>query len=328
MGVLDVRGNSTVRPLSAEAVEFSPTLGPRTGVTAGLGNVSSRAGIVAQAVVADFPVPAGVGVRFSAVAEVHASASEVDEDTLVVQASEQRSERHINPRKVPRVVNVPMEGASVPEPLEHSVLKVDLDGRPMEGVLVLEPLEHSVLDVSLDGGPMEGESDLEPLEHSVLEEDQTGRPMEGDFGLEPLEHSVLDVNLDSRLRQDELDSGQLEHSVPDHAPCGGAALFEKLTVSDPLEHSGLITSDDVVPKSVPPEPLEHSVPEGPQSRGVGLVSEVDTLVQLKSVCLPRVASDTQRVDGPLLDVSVGDWRGYCCGCDMCGSTLVSHRLHA
>ena len=48
------------------------------------------------------------------------------------------------------------------------------------------------------------------------------------------------MNLDSRPRQDELDSVPLEHSVPDHAPSGGAVLFEKLTVSDPLEHSGLI----------------------------------------------------------------------------------------
>ena len=296
VGVLDVMGNSAVRPLSAKAVEFSP--GPRTDVMAGLENVSSRAGIVAPTVVADFPVPAGAGVRFSAVAEVHASASEVDEDTLVVQASEQHNERNINPGKVPRVVSVPTAGASVSESLEHSVRKVDLDGRPMEGVLVLE---HSVLDVSPDGGPMEGDLDLEPLEHSVSEEDQTGRFMEGDIGLEPLEHSLLDVNLVSQLRQDELDSGPLEHSVPDHTPSGGAALFGKLTVSDPLEHLGLIVSDDVVPKSGPSEPLEHSVPEGPQSRVDGLVSEVDTTVHLQSVCLPRVASDKQRVDGPLLE---------------------------
>ena len=33
---------------------------------------------------------------------------------------------------------------SVPEPLEHSVLVVDLDGGPMEGAPVLEPIEHSV----------------------------------------------------------------------------------------------------------------------------------------------------------------------------------------
>ena len=62
-----------------------------------------------------------------------------------------------DPRKVPGVVNEPMVGASVSGPLEHSVLKIDLDGGPMEGVSVLEPLEHSVLDISLDGGPIEGE---------------------------------------------------------------------------------------------------------------------------------------------------------------------------
>ena len=138
------------------------------------------------------------------------------------------------------------------------------------------------------------------------------------FGLEPLEHSVLDMHLDSRPRQDELNSGSLEHSVLDHAPSGGAVLCEKLTVSDPLEHSGLLTSDDMVPKSVPSEPLGHSVPEGPQSWGDGLMSEVDTTVHLQPACVPRVASDWQRV--------VGDWRGYCCGCDWFSSTLVSHRM--
>ena len=116
-----MRENPAVRPLSAEAVEFSPTLGPRTGVKTGLVDMSSRAGIVAPAVVANLPVPAGV--MFSAVAEVHASAVELDKDTLVVQASEQRNEGHTDPRKVPGVVNEPMAGASVSGPLEHSVLK-------------------------------------------------------------------------------------------------------------------------------------------------------------------------------------------------------------
>ena len=181
-----------------------------------------------------------------------------------------------------------MAGASSSEPLEHSVLRIDLDGGPMEGVSVLETLEHSVLDISLDGGPMEGESDLEPLEHSLLDVDRTGRPMEGNFGLELLEHSVLDVDLDSQLMKDELGSGPLEHSVPDYAPIGGAVPFVKMSVSDPLEHSGLINSDDVVPKLVPLEPLEHSVPGVPQSRGDGLVSDMDARVKLRSVCLPRI----------------------------------------
>ena len=113
VGVLDVKGNSAIRPLSAEAIEFSPTPGPRTDVRAGRENLSSRAGGVAPAVVADFPGPTGAGVRFSAVAEVHASASEVDEDTLVVQARERHTERNINLGKAPRVVSVPTAGAFV-----------------------------------------------------------------------------------------------------------------------------------------------------------------------------------------------------------------------
>ena len=35
-------------------------------------------------------------------------------------------------------------------------LVVDLDSRPMEGISVLEPLEHSVLDVDLGGGSYGG----------------------------------------------------------------------------------------------------------------------------------------------------------------------------
>ena len=176
-------------------------------MTAGLVDISSRAGIVTPAVVAELPVPAVAGVRFSAMAEVHASADEVDQDTSVVQAS----------------------------------------------------------DV-----------------------DRTGRPMESNFGLELLEHLVLDVDLDSQLMKDELGSGPLEHSVPDYAPIGGAVPFIKMSVSDPLEHSGLINSDDVVPKLVPLEPLEHSVPGVPQSQGDGLVSDMDAQVKLRSVCLPRI----------------------------------------
>ena len=103
-------------------------------------------------------------------------------------------------------------------------------------------------------------------------------------------------------------------------------------LKNPLEHSGLIASNDMVPKSAPSEPLEHSVPEGPQSWGDGFVSEVEMAVHLQSVCFPRVALDPQRVDDPLLEDrpeatgSRSDWRGYCCGCDWFGSTLVSHRM--
>ena len=167
--ILGVKSQSAVRPLSVEAVEFSPALEPQTVVIAGRQTVSSDA--VAPVVIADVPAPTSAGVRFSAVAEVHASASDVDDDILVVQATEQPIVCSTDPGRAPRVGSVPTMGTFASESLEHSVQRVDLDGRPKEGVVVLEPLEHSVPDVSLDGRPMAGRLDLEPLEHSVSQED-------------------------------------------------------------------------------------------------------------------------------------------------------------
>ena len=139
----EVRGNAAARPLSVGAAEFSPALGSRTRGTAGM--------------------------RFSAVAEVHSSVVNDDDDTSVVHASEQRSDVSLDPRMAPGIVDSLMAGIYVPEPLEHSVVDVNLDGRPMAGISVPEPLEHSVLDVALDGRPMAGISVPEPLEHSVLD---------------------------------------------------------------------------------------------------------------------------------------------------------------
>ena len=161
VGVRNVKRKSTVRPLSAEAVEFSPTVGHKIDVITGQETVSSGADEVAPAVVTDVPVLTGAGVRFSAVVEVHASAVELDDDVLVVQASEQRAVCSTDPGRAPRVGIVPTAGAFGSKPLEHLVQRVDLDGRPMEEVVVLQPLEHSVLDVSLDGGPMAGKLDLD-----------------------------------------------------------------------------------------------------------------------------------------------------------------------
>ena len=82
-----------------------------------------RAGTIAPV---DLSVPAVAGMKFSAVAEVHSSAVDVDDDTSVGRASEQRSDVSLDPRTAAVIVDRPMAGISVPEPLEHSVLDVDL----------------------------------------------------------------------------------------------------------------------------------------------------------------------------------------------------------
>ena len=90
------------------------------------------------------------------------------------------------------------------------------DGGHMEGMFILGPLEHSVLEMALDGGLMKDWSVLEPLEHSVLEVARNDRPMAGISVLEPFEHSVPEVTL----------------------VWSDCSLIE-MSVSDPLEHSGL-----------------------------------------------------------------------------------------
>ena len=86
----------------------------------------------------------------------------------------------------------------------------------MEGAPVLEPIEHSVLEKPLDGEPMERAPVLEPIEHSVLEKPLDGGPL--------VKTSIL---------------GPLQSSVPDVAPAWADFSLFEMTVSDPLEHSGL-----------------------------------------------------------------------------------------
>ena len=208
---MGVKGSSAVRPLSVEAVEFSPALVPEKNVMSGRKTMSSGAGGVAPVVVADPPVPTAAGVTFSAVAEVHVSASVIEDDGLVAQASEQRIVCSTDPGKVPETLNVPAGDTLVTKPMKHSAQKIDLDGIPMEEIVVLEPLALSVPDVSLDSRHMAGNEDWNPLEHAVPEEDQTSRPMEGVTGPEPLGHSVMKVHLDSRPGRNELKPELSEH---------------------------------------------------------------------------------------------------------------------
>ena len=60
--VLGVKSQSAVRPLSVEAVEFSPALEPQTVVIAGRQTVSSDA--VGPVVIADVPAPTLAGSDF------------------------------------------------------------------------------------------------------------------------------------------------------------------------------------------------------------------------------------------------------------------------
>ena len=99
----DAKRRSAVRPLSVEAVEFSPALVPEKKLISGRKTMSSGAGGVVPAVVADPPVPTAAGVTFSAVAEVHVSASANEEDRLVAQASGQHVVCNTDPGKVPAI---------------------------------------------------------------------------------------------------------------------------------------------------------------------------------------------------------------------------------
>ena len=257
----DVRENAVGRPLSVETPEFSLTLDSWTWGTIGSVALSNAAGTMAPVDFAGLSVPVVAGMKFSAVAEVHSSAVDVVDETLVVRANEQRSDGSGDPRGSPGMVDRPVTNLSVPELLEHSVLDEDLDGKPLEGLSVSEPLEHSVLDEDLDGRPMEGLSIPEPLEHSVLDKDLDGRPMEGRSGPGPLEHSVPDVILEQRSREElsaleplehsvpevasdirhirgHIAMGPLEHLVPDLALLRNVSPFPQRTTLDPLEHSG------------------------------------------------------------------------------------------
>ena len=109
-GVTPGKGNnatrrSAVRPLSVEAVEFSPALAPEQNLLSGRQTMSSGAGGVVPMVVAGPPVPTeGGGATFTAAAEVHMSASVNEEDKLIAQASGQHVVCNTDPGKVPAIL--------------------------------------------------------------------------------------------------------------------------------------------------------------------------------------------------------------------------------
>ena len=152
----NMRENAFVRPLSVEAPEFSPALDPWARETSASVARPNAAGTMALVDFAGLSVPVVPGMQFLAVAEVHSSAVDLVDNTLVVRANGQQSDGSGDPRRPPGMVDRPMTNISALEPLEHSVLEEDLNGKPTEGLSVPEPLEHSVPDGDLDGRPMEG----------------------------------------------------------------------------------------------------------------------------------------------------------------------------
>ena len=112
------------------------------------------------------------------------------------------------------------------------------------------------LGVTLDGGPMEGAPVLEPLEHSVLEMALDGELIENLSVLETLEHSVLEVTL-----------------------VWGDCSLIKMTVSDPLEHSGLGVTVHVDMDSLWMAPWDHGTHGTPAGR-LGLDLDRDGLFEV------------------------------------------------
>ena len=166
-----VRENTSVVPLAVEAEEFPLRIVPKIRVPTGEGSDSSEncvpsremhegvvrrsdavvsttsvAGEAAPADLAGTDVPAVAGMKLSAVAEVYSSAVDDEGDPLVIRAGEQRG----------AVVEVDtvwpggecrglVDGMTVPEPLEHSVVGVPIEvgNSSVDRVAVSHQIEHS-----------------------------------------------------------------------------------------------------------------------------------------------------------------------------------------
>ena len=271
VGVLDVRKKAAARPLAAEAAAFSPVLGPRTGVTAGTVDLSSRTGSIGPVEVAEISIPVVAGVRFSAVAEVHFSADDVDDDTSVVRASGQRSMDCVIPRTIPGMEKETMMRRSVPEPLgggassgaDRAFGSGKAPGRWTYGRGASSGTDRTFGSGKAPARWTHGGGTSSGTDRAFGSGKAPGRwTSEGDvccgtvraFGsvdspelwtapvLEPIEHSVLEKRLDGGPMEGMLDSEPLEHLVLDvdldRRP------MEGMLVQESLEHSVLdVTSD-------------------------------------------------------------------------------------
>ena len=106
-------------------------------------------------------------MKLSAVAEVHSSAVDDEGAPLVIHASKQRS-AVVDPMGANRKHRGPMDGMSVPEPLEHSVVGVPLEvgDSSVDRVAVPNPIEHSGV-----SEPADPPSVSQPMMHSQVSGD-------------------------------------------------------------------------------------------------------------------------------------------------------------
>ena len=140
-----------------------------TTVVAGAVALADFAGASASADLAGTDVPTVSGMKFSAVAEVHSSAVHDEGAPLVIHTSKQRSAVvDVDPMGADRKYRGPMDGMSIPEPLEHSVVGVPLEvgDSYIDRVAVPNPIEHSGV-----SEPADPPSDNHPMIHSEVSGD-------------------------------------------------------------------------------------------------------------------------------------------------------------
>ena len=165
----DAMKKSAVRPLSVEAVEFSPAPATEQNIRSGRKILYSGTGGISLTVVVDHPPPpyqqrggdvhggsggprVGSGGRGGKVNSPSQWASKTD------------------PGEAPAILSAPLGDKLVSKPEMHSAQKIVLDGIPMEEVVCLEPLMASFLDAPLDSRPMAGNTVRNSSDHVVPRE--------------------------------------------------------------------------------------------------------------------------------------------------------------
>ena len=196
-------------------------------------------------------------MTFTAVVEVHVSASVNEDDKFIAQASGQHVVCDTDLGEVPAILSAPPGDTLVNQPEMYSAQKIDQDGIPMEEVVVLEPLEFSAPDASLDSRPITGNINWNPSEYVVHIEEQTRRPMLGVTSPAPLRHSVMQFHLDSQPGRNKLKPDQSGDPLPNGTPRRQVDVCGSQTVPDFLADANMDGGGNPVPKPAPSELAEH-----------------------------------------------------------------------